>query len=132
MSTAADETPARPAESIVGTPARRPGSVRRTASITTVWPNGTDANLQLVGRCRDLHTRADGAAVVLAEASMIVDVGPMHTITGISVSPDRPGVERLVGAPTGSRLRTAIDEAAPGEREAATPLHFLLDDLAGA
>ena len=53
------------------------------------------------------------------------------TIEAITVTPERPGIERLVGAQGGSNLRAAIDEAVPGEREQGTPLHFLLDDIAG-
>ena len=42
-----------------------------------------------------------------------------------------PGIEGLVGAQGGTYLRGAIDEVLPGERAAATPLHVLLDDIAG-
>jgi Protein of unknown function (DUF2889) len=138
-----EELPEPPDDSVVGTPPRRPGSVRRTASINMVWP-GADLNggagaygvggpgMQLRGRSRDLLTPQEGDPVVLAEGEMVIGVGDMRTITSVEVSPERPGAERLVGAQGGSRLRTAIDEALPGEREAATPLHFLLDDVAGA
>jgi hypothetical protein len=121
-----------PDDSVVGTPARRPDSVRRTANINMVWPGGLGTPMQLRGRARDLLTRADGSPVVLDEATMVVDVAMMRTIEAISVTPERPGIERLVGAQGGSNLRTAIDEAVPGEREQGTPLHFILDDIAGA
>jgi hypothetical protein len=52
-------------------------------------------------------------------------------ITAIEATPPRPGIERLVGSQGGTYLRSAIDEALPGEREAATPLHLMLDDIAG-
>src|SRR5581483_11984288 len=51
-----------------GTPRRRPGSVRRTATIDMGWPGGTGGPLELVGRARDLLTRAGGEPVVLDEA----------------------------------------------------------------
>jgi hypothetical protein len=121
-----------PDDSVTGTPPRRPGSVRRTANINMVWPGGIGTPLQLRGRARDLHTRADGTAVVLDQASMVVDVGVGRTIEGITVEPERENIGRMVGAQGGSRLRTAIDDAVPGEREQGTPLHFILDDIAGA
>jgi hypothetical protein len=45
--------------------------------------------------------------------------------------PERPGIEGLVGTQGGSYLRIAIDDVLPGERESGTPLHLLLDDVAG-
>jgi hypothetical protein len=120
-------------DSMVGTPPRRPGSVRRTANINMVWPDGREGPLQLRGRSRDLLTPAEGDPVVLGEASMVVDVGDARTVESVAVTHALEGArpEALVGAQGGSRFRTAIDAAFPGEREAATPLHFLLDDIAG-
>jgi Protein of unknown function (DUF2889) len=118
-------------DSVIGTPARRPDSVRRTASIDMVWPDGLGTPLNLVGRSRDLLTTPDDEPVVLGEAEMLVTIGPNRTVASIAVVPERPGIERLVGTQGGSRLRGAIDEVLPGEREAATPLHLLLDDIAG-
>ena len=126
------ELPEPPDDSLVGTPPRRPGSVRRTAHINMVWPDGRGTQLQLRGRARDLLTTADRRPVVLAEARMVVGVGPERTIESVEVHPPRPGAEGLVGARGGDRMRSVIDEAIPGERESATPLHFLLDDVAGA
>src|SRR4029079_2609342 len=53
--------------SVVGTPARAPGSIRRTATIDMQWPGGLGTPLHLVGRSRDLLTPAtpDGAPVGL-------------------------------------------------------------------
>jgi hypothetical protein len=114
-----------------GTPERRPGSVRRTATIDMVWPGGLGTPLHLVGRARDLSTPLRGEPRVIAEARMRVGMGEYRTITSIEVTPNRDGIAGLVGAVAGSELRSAIDRALPGEREAATPLHVLLDDIAG-
>jgi hypothetical protein len=130
--TTIDDLEPPPDDSVVGTPARRPDSVRRTANINMVWPGGVGTPMQLRGRARDLLTRSDGTAVVLDEAEMVVDVGLGRTIEAITVVPERAHIGRMVGAQGGSRLRTAIDEAVPGEREHGTPLHFILDDIAGA
>ena len=58
-------------------------------------------------------------------------IGNDRRIDAIEVVPERPGIEDLVGTQGGTYLRTAIDHVLPGEREAATPLHLLLDDVAG-
>jgi hypothetical protein len=97
-----------------------------------VWPDGFGTPMHLRGRARDLRTTDAPEPVVLAEATMLVTVGPERTIESIEVTPERPGVHRLVGARGGDKMRTAIDDAVPGERGAGTPLHFLLDDIAGA
>jgi hypothetical protein len=118
-------------DSTSGTPDRRPGSVRRTSTIDMVWPGGLGTPLHLLGRARDLVTPRSGAARVAGEARMDVGMGEYRTITSIEVTPHRDGVLDLVGAVAGSEMRGAIDRALPGEREAASPLHLLLDDVAG-
>ena len=118
-------------DSQAGTPARRPGSVRRTSSIDMTWPDGFGTSLHLVGRARDLLTTADGEGVVLAEAELQATISDDRRVEAIEVVPERPGIEGLVGNQGGSYLRTAIDQVLPGERAAATPLHLLLDDIAG-
>jgi len=123
--------PPTPDDSVPGTPARRPGSVRRTATIDMVWPGGLGTPLELQGRARDLVTPVEGPPRVFAEATMRVGMAEHRTVTSIEVSPPREGIEDLVGAVGGAELRTAIDRALPGEREAATPLYLLLDDVAG-
>lgn len=123
--------PPRLKDSTRGTPERRPGSVRRTATIDMVWPEGLGTPLQLLGRSRDLLTPLAGEARVLGEARMRVGMGEFRTVTSIEVSPERSGIEGLLGAVAGSQLRGVIDRVLPGERESATPLHLLLDDVAG-
>jgi hypothetical protein len=118
-------------DSQTGTPARRPGSIRRTSSIDMGWPDGIGSSLHLVGRARDLVTPRTGDAVVVDEATMHAVVDDERRVTAIESTPVRPGIEGLVGAQGGTYLRIAIDEVLPGERTAATPLHLLLDDIAG-
>jgi len=119
-------------DSRAGTPARLPGSARRTTSIDMVWPDGLGAPLHLVGRARDLLTPESGEPVVLAEAEMRATIGDERRVGSIETVPERPGIQGLVGTQGGSYLRSAIDEVLPGEREAATPLYLLLDDIAGS
>jgi hypothetical protein len=118
-------------DSQTGTPPRRPGSARRTSSIDMVWPEGIGTSLHLEGRERDLVTTRAGDAVVVDEAALHAVLDMERRITAIASTPSRAGIEGLVGAQGGTYLRSAIDEALPGEREAATPLHMLLDDIAG-
>lgn len=118
-------------DSTVGTPDRRPGSVRRTSTLDMVWPDGLGTDLNLVGRSRDLMTPRAGDAEVLAEATMRVVVGEGRKVLEAEVTPTREGIGGLVGAVGGSELRGAIERVLPGEREAATPLYLLLDDIAG-
>ena len=120
-----------PDESVVGTPPRRPASVRRTAHINMTWPGGHGTPMHMDGRARDLLTRSDGSAEILGEGAMHVVAGDFRTIEAISVVPDHPRIGSLEGASGGRRFRAAIDEALPGERESATPLYFILDDIAG-
>jgi hypothetical protein len=51
-------------EPTTSTPARLPGSVRRSTSVDMLRPDGIDGELVLVGAGRDLHTGADGAPTV--------------------------------------------------------------------
>ena len=123
--------PPTPRNTLVGTPDRRPGSVRRTATIDMTFPAGAEGELSLLGRARDLLTPLEGEARVLDQAEMRARTDLLRTVTAIETAPERSGLEQLVGSKGGNELRTAIDRVLPGEREAATPLHMLLDDIAG-
>ena len=123
--------PPRLEDSITGTPVRRLGSVRRTSTIDMVWPDGFGTPLQLVGNARDLLTRKDGERKVLDRARMRVEMDNARTVMSVEVNPERSGAKDLVGARGGNELRNAIDRALPNERRSATPLHLLLDDVAG-
>jgi hypothetical protein len=126
--TARDWTVSGPAEA---TPPRRPGSVRRTATIDMRWPAGWGTQMRLLGRARDLLTPAAGApARILAEDVLHVGAAPDRTIEDIRAVPDRPALQQLIGARGGGRLRGQLALVVPDEREA--PLYLLLDDLSGA
>ena len=114
------------------TPLRRARSVRRTMSIDVHWPDGFGQPGHYLGRCRDVLTDgADSAPVPLASAELRVVLAD-RTIRSIAAEPEPSGLQALVGARAGGHLRQALVEALPGEKEAGTPLHLLLDDLAGA
>lgn len=113
-------------------PPRRPGSIRRTSTIDSTWPGGFGTDLVQVGKVRDLLTDADGVATVLSEDSVRWRVEGDRRIAEIDSSSDETDLSGLVGAKTGSGYRAVLAEAAPGEVDAATPLHLLLDDIPGA
>ena len=96
------------------------------------WPGGLGTELFVEGRARDLFTPAEGDARVLAAAELTALTGRERDIQRIEADPHVDGIDRLVGRSAGSGLRKAIAAELPGEVEAGTPLHLLLDDLAGA
>jgi len=114
-------------------PPRRPGSVRRTSTIDSRWPDGFGRQVRMVGRARDLLTPADGSAPrVLSEDVLYVGAAMDRTIEDIRSEPERPSLQQLVGCRGGGRLRGALAQAVPDELAAGTPLYLLLDDLSGA
>jgi hypothetical protein len=58
--------------------------------------------------------------------------GSEREIASIIATPTTPGLERLVGCRAGGNLRAAISRELPQEVETGSPLHLLLDDLAGS
>jgi hypothetical protein len=89
--------------------------------------------MRLVGRARDAVTpRAGGPPLVLAEDSFEARLSLDRTIAEIAATPPRPELAQLVGARAGGGLRKAVEAAVPEERRGATPLHLILDDMAGA
>ncbi len=69
---------------------------------------------------------------VLAAADLRVHTGLDRGITSIASDPAHAGLERLIGRRGGGGLRAAIAEELPDQVEQGTPLHLLLDDLAGS
>jgi len=122
-----------PRRSAGAAPARPPGSLRRTSTIDTVWPDGRAGNMSMTGRARDAVTSASGGApIISAEDTFQARLQWDRTIVEIAASPDRPEIQGLVGARGGGYLRQALDQVLPDERRNATPLHLILDDLSGA
>jgi hypothetical protein len=94
---------------------------------------GPVADLRLEGRARDLLTpsAADPPRTV-AEARLLALTGRQRDITQIEAEPAPEGLQRLVRCRAGGNLRSSIASEMPEEVEGGTPLHLLLDDLAGA
>lgn len=114
-------------------PVRRAGSVRRTSSIETVWPEGRTGNMAMTGRARDVFTPSAGGDIrILAEDVFRARLQWDRTIVEIETSPSRPNIKGLIGAKGGGYLRQALAEVVPEERLNATPLYLILDDISGA
>lgn len=118
-------------EPTTAVPPRLPGSVRRTATVDILRPNGLDAELVLVGRARDLLTDADGATRVLdtAEVEATIDYADAQRVTAISSDPAISDLEALIGRSSSTGFRAAIDVAVAGHDVVGRPVYQLLDDL---
>lgn len=118
------------------TPARRPGSVRRTTTIDMTWAGGLGTDLHLSGRGRDLLTPRRGHPTVLSDQAVAVDVSPERRILGFAVRDAPSGavreVSELVGRSAMSGFRAAVAEQVPELIEAGTPASLLTDDTPGA
>ena len=112
-------------------PLRLPGSVRRTTSIDSRWPDGYGQPWEMTGRGRDLLTPADGGdAVELATGGFVITASPRREILVIATTPEYPRTQELVGVRAGGASREAL-KTIMGDI-AGTPLFQLLDDFAGA
>lgn len=111
-------------------PRRRPGSVRRTTSIDSHWPDGYGRPWLLTGRARDLLTSAGGESIELASGSFTITASPRREILAIETTPDHSRAQDLVGVRAGGSSREAL-KALLGDTTG-TPLFQLLDDFAGA
>lgn len=98
----------------VGTPARAPGSVRRTSTVDALRPHGIGGPLVLAGRARDLRTGLDGHGEVVAEAStrVTVEYTGARLITELVCDPPVPALATLVGTRAGSGFRAGLDRVA--------------------
>lgn len=118
-----------PALPLAGGPPRRPGSVRRTSTIDTTWPEGFLGPMASHGRARDLRTTAAGTDEV-DSVELRLMVGRDRTVLEID-GPD-PRLGRLVGSSTIRGFRAASRSALADLDESSSPLRLLVDDLPGA
>lgn len=126
-----------PRHPVVGTPPRRPGSVRRTTSIEQGWPDlvalttgthdGTAIAVRAVGR--DLLTRPDGTGVVLDETRLTLEVDAAATVTAVATEPPLPPLAGLVGTPSRSGFRARAAALIPEVWQRYDVLRQLLEDV---
>lgn len=118
---------ARPAAT---TPARRPGSVRRTTTHDSLRPDAILGPITVVARGRDLRTELNGASTVLDTAFLDLETsGPERVVGFIVGEPSHPGLQALVGVRASAGFRRAVNDAMPGERASRSVRFQLLDDL---
>jgi hypothetical protein len=113
-------------------PARRPGSIRRTVSLQSAWPDGPGAPVVITGRARDLYSDADGNGHILGGDSISVGLNPDGRIVFVEGSRQQEALKSLAGSRPGGEMRKAVAARLPEEALAETCLNRLLDDLAGA
>ncbi|HLM06435.1 MAG TPA: DUF2889 domain-containing protein [Blastococcus sp.] len=120
-----------PHEPTSSTPARTPGSLRRTATTDMLRPEGLSGPLVLRGRARDLHTAVDGSARVLGESSTyaVVDFVEGRRLRAVTTVPHRPALSSLLGRSVSGGFRSAVLEADPRLPEDHSLLNLLLDDF---
>lgn len=115
-----------------GTPARRPGSIRRTTTVDSTRPGGFQGPLAQLGRARDLATTRDGKSLVVARAEMKVRTefsdGPV--VASLTLDPGVRALDTLVGKRAASGFRAAIDESVGAEHGSLE--YLLLDEIPGA
>jgi hypothetical protein len=114
-----------------GTPERTPGSVRRTATMDMVRPDGLLGPLVLTGRARDLATGLDGAGTTLGTAGCTarIDFIGGRVLTEIGTTPGRPALQALLGRRVTSGFRSAVTAADPRLSAEDGLLNLLLDDF---
>jgi hypothetical protein len=117
-----------PRDPATATPAREPGSIRRTSTIDMRRPDGWTGDLLLRGRARDLVTTEHGAHVT-ATAELDARADATRTLRELRTTPAIDGIDALIGTPVASGFRGRVEAAAPQHRDACTPLYLLLDDL---
>jgi hypothetical protein len=114
-----------------GSPARRPGSIRRTTTVDMVRVDDLLGPLTLRGTGRDIVTDRAGQVVESDAATLLAHVAFLEgrALTDIETDPELPELSALLGVSVSSGFRGRLDEATPGLRERGSVLYQLLDDL---
>jgi hypothetical protein len=127
------ELPLKPPRSTANpSPLRRPGSIRRTASVDFDWADGPFSQRRLQGRARDYLTPVGGGAgIATREAWLEAGVDGERTITAIAADPAPARLGELVGERGGNHLRSVLRDIMPELLAEGAPLYLLLDDISG-
>lgn len=112
-------------------PARAPGSVRRTTVADMLRPDGITGGMVVRATGRDIRTSSAGEAVELARAGLEVDIDYLagRTVRAIASEPAEPALDQLVGASAAAGFRRLARDAVPGQATGRTVLYQLLDDV---
>lgn len=121
-----------PHQAHAGTPARRPGSVRRTTTHTSLRPDGLLGDVQLEAVGRDVWTGRDGDATVVGRARVDATIAFVEDrkLTAIRTEPPAgTSLDGLIGLRVSSGFRKALDGTYPTEDRTASLCYQLLDEL---
>lgn len=133
MTTVPPEQPAPgPHDPMTATPARAPGSVRRTSSLDSGRPEGAGGPLLIDARARDLVTALDGTTTAHHVAIRLTVDDATRQILSVRAESELPDLDALVGRPSGAGFRRGLAELLPEEGRQRSLTHLLLDDLPGA
>ncbi len=121
-----------PHHPLVTTPARRPGSLRRTSSIDSSRPAGLDADVHVDGRARDLLTDGSGSVAAATETQLAAVIDPARTLVSAFADPPVAGFDDLVGVSVASGWRARAAEALGIDEHHESLLNLIIDDLPGA
>ena len=110
----------------------RLGAVRRTSSLQSLWRNGTEQFVPIIGRARDIKALPDGQFATLDEDHIEAKLGFDGRLVSITGTRCQQQLRGFAGLRPGGEMRKAMAGVMPGETAGATRLHRLLDDLAGA
>jgi hypothetical protein len=114
-----------------GSPARRPGSIRRTTTVDMLRLDDLLGPLTLRGTGREIVTDRGGQVAETDAATLLAHVAFLdgRALTDIETDPEVPELSALLGISVSSGFRGRLEEAAPELRESGSVLHQLLDDL---
>jgi hypothetical protein len=139
-----------PQHPVAGSPARRPGTARRSSSVDVTRPEGAGGPVEIDARARDAVVGPDGAPSIADTMRLAVTLAPTREVVAIaaasgtsapslasrassdaSATDDVPaaGLAALRGRNVGSGFRAAVAAALPEARRDAGLLYLLLDDL---
>lgn len=115
-----------------GTPDRRPGSVRRTTTHTSLRPDGILGDVHLQASGRDMWTQADGSAQVLDEGRLDTVIAYLsgRILTSLRVEPPSAGdFDALVGIRVSGGFRKELDRVWGDSDRGTSLMYQLLDEL---
>jgi hypothetical protein len=119
-----------PHDPVLRSPARAPGSVRRTTSLDLSRPEGPWGVVVADVRGRDICTRDDGQAQVVDGFSVRIEIDA-QTGAVVDVVETGRALRGLVGTSVRSGYSRRIAELLADERDRRTLRFSLLDDLGG-
>jgi hypothetical protein len=114
------------------TPPRTPGSVRRTTTVDSTFPDGIGGRVILRVRGRDLRTAAVDTPAVLDELAVDLELEPWSgTIVAVDVAVASAALESLAGLPFRG-LRHRLADLIPEDAARRTLCFSALEDASGA